>query len=91
MAPSEIEAHLGTHPAVKLAQVVGRPDDHYGEVPVAFVELTEGSEATGDELVEFCRGEIASFKVPREVRFVTEWPMSATKIQKYRLRELVAG
>lgn len=88
VAPSEIEAHLGTHPAVKLAQVVGRPDDHYGEVPVAFVELTVGAEVDADQLIEFCRGEIASFKIPREVRFVTEWPMSATKIQKYRLREM---
>jgi fatty-acyl-CoA synthase len=91
VAPSEIEAHLGTHPAVKLAQVVGRPDEHYGEVPVAFVELTDGARVDADELIAFCRGEIASFKIPREVRFVTEWPMSATKIQKYRLREIVAG
>lgn len=88
VAPSEIEALLGTHPAVNLAQVVGRSDDHYGEVPVAFVELTAGASAVADELIEFCRGEIASFKIPREVRFVTEWPMSATKIQKYRLREM---
>jgi acyl-CoA synthetase (AMP-forming)/AMP-acid ligase II len=91
VAPSEIEAHLGTHPAVKLAQVVGRPDDHYGEVPVAFVELTAGTEVDAAELIEFCHGEIASFKIPREVRFVTEWPMSATKIRKYRLREMAVG
>ncbi|MCE2530496.1 MAG: AMP-dependent synthetase, partial [Acidimicrobiia bacterium] len=56
-------------------------------VPAAFVELHDGIEIAADELVEYCRDKIASFKVPRYVRFVTEWPMSATKIQKYRLRE----
>jgi len=58
-------------------------------VPAAFVELHDGIETTADELVEYCRDKIASFKVPRYVRFVTEWPMSATKIQKYRLREWI--
>ena len=88
VAPVEIESHLSTHPAVQLVQVVGRSDERYVEVPVAFVQLSEGHEATPEELVEFCRGELASFKVPREVHLVTEWPMSATKIQKFRLREM---
>jgi acyl-CoA synthetase (AMP-forming)/AMP-acid ligase II len=87
VAALEIEAFLGTHPAVKLVQVIGVPDPKYLEVPAAFVELVPGQELTEEELVEFCRGKIASFKVPRYVRFVTEWPMSATKIQKHRLRE----
>ena len=69
--------------------IVGKPDDKYGEVPVAFVELLPGKDCTPDELIEHCRGQLANFKIPREVRFVTEWPMSATKIQKFRLRELV--
>ena len=56
-------------------------------MPAAFVELVDGSDATEQELIDFCRGTIASFKVPRHVRFVTEWPMSATKIQKFQLRE----
>ena len=86
-APLEIESHLEGHAAVKLAQVVGRPDDRYGEVPVAFVELQAGAESTAEELIDHCIGQLASFKVPREIRFVLEWPMSATKIQKYRLRE----
>lgn len=91
VAPSEIESWLSTHPAVHMVQVVGRDDERYVEVPVAFVELSLGGTATAAELIEFCQGELASFKVPREVRFVTEWPMSATKVQKFKLRELAAG
>jgi acyl-CoA synthetase (AMP-forming)/AMP-acid ligase II len=89
VAPAEVEAWLSTHPAVAVAQIVGKPDDKYGEVPVAFIELLPGRDASAEELIAFCRGQLASFKIPREVRFVTEWPMSATKIQKFRLRELV--
>lgn len=87
VAPAEIEDVLATHPAVKLVQVVGIPDERLVEVPVAFVELRPGQDADADELIGFCRGRIASFKVPRHVRFVAEWPLSATKIQKAPLRE----
>lgn len=87
VAPVEIESHLSSHPAVNLVQVVGVPDERLTEVAVAFVELRPGHEATAEELIEYCRGRIASFKVPRDIRFVTEWPMSATKIQRFRLRE----
>jgi acyl-CoA synthetase (AMP-forming)/AMP-acid ligase II len=86
VAAAEIEAQLQKHPAVKLAQVVGIPDAKYAEVPAAFVELKPDRQATEAELIEFCRREIAGFKVPRHVRFVTEWPMSSSKIQKFRLR-----
>ena len=89
VTPLEIEALLATHPGVHMAQVVGRPSDRLGEEPVAFVELAPGADCGADELVELCRAELASFKVPREVRFVTQWPMSATKIQKFRLREML--
>ncbi|MBL8267024.1 class I adenylate-forming enzyme family protein [Steroidobacter sp.] len=89
VAAAEIEAYLGRHPAVKMSQVVGKPDEYYGEVAVAFVELMPGKEVDAAELIAFCKGRLASFKVPREVRFVTEWPMSATKIQKFKLRELL--
>ncbi|MEQ8717661.1 MAG: AMP-binding protein [Acidimicrobiales bacterium] len=89
VAPTEIEAQLSTHPAVQIAQVVGVPDETYGEVPVAFVELVSGATVTAEELIAHCEGEIASFKIPREVRFVDEWPMSATKIQKFKLREML--
>jgi fatty-acyl-CoA synthase len=86
VAAAEIEGLLGRHHAVKLAQVVGVPDAKYVEVPAAFVELKPGEKASEKELIDFCRKEIASFKVPRHVRFVTEWPMSSSKIQKFRLR-----
>ena len=82
-----VHAEARADAAVKLAQVVGWPDDRYGEVPVAVVELQAGAESTAEELIDHCIGQLASFKVPREIRFVFEWPMSATKIQKYRLRE----
>jgi fatty-acyl-CoA synthase len=87
VAAAEIEGVLQDHPSVAIAQVVGIPDERYAEVPAAFVELKPGKEATAEELIEHCRGKMASFKLPRLVRTVTEWPMSATKIQKYRLRE----
>jgi fatty-acyl-CoA synthase len=87
VAAAEIEALLGRHPAVKLAQVVGIPDPKYAEVPAAFVELKPGETAGESDLIDYCRRTIASFKVPRIVRFVTEWPMSSSKIQKFRLRE----
>lgn len=86
VAAAEIEALLVRHPAVKLAQVVGIPDAKYAEVPAAFVELKPGEAITEAQLIDFCRREISSFKVPRIVRFVSEWPMSASKIQKFRLR-----
>lgn len=89
VAAAEIEAYLGTHPAVKLAQVVSKPDARYGEVPVAFVELMPDRTVGEQELIEFCKGRLARFKIPQEVYFVTEWPMSATKIQKFKLREKV--
>jgi fatty-acyl-CoA synthase len=91
VAPAEIESHVSTHPAVKLVQVVPLADPRLGEVPVAFVELMPGQELSGEEVIEHCRGKIASFKIPRQVRFVTEWPMSATKIQKTKLRERLAA
>ena len=87
VAAAEIEAFIGRHPSVKLAQVVGIPDQKYVEVPAAFVELKPGAKLAEQEVIAFCRGEIAAFKVPRVVRFVTEWPMSSSKIQKFRLRQ----
>ncbi|NJN53048.1 MAG: fatty acid--CoA ligase, partial [Gammaproteobacteria bacterium] len=85
----EIESHLARHPAVRLAQVIGREDERLQEVPVAFVELEPGAKVDAEALIEHCRGELSSFKVPRAVYFVTTWPMSSTKVQKFRLRELL--
>ena len=87
VAPAEIEGFLSTHPAVHLVQAVGIPDERLDEVPAVFVELKPGTSATEQELIEYCRGQIASFKAPRYVRFVETWPMSATKIQRFRLRD----
>ena len=85
----EIESYLSRHPAVKLVQVVGKSDPHLLEVPAAFIELKDNVICTEEEIIEFCKDEIASFKVPRVVRFVSEWPMSSTKVQKFRLREML--
>ncbi len=90
VAAIEIESHLARHPAVKMAQVIGVPDPRLEEVPVAFVELLPGQQATQDELIAHCKGQLASFKVPRSIHFVTQWPMSSTKVQKFRLKEMVA-
>ena len=89
VAAVEIESHLQKHEAVKLAQVVGIPDPRLQEIPAAFVELNEGCEVSEEELIAFCKGKIAGFKVPRHVRTVTEWPQSSTKIQKFKLQEQI--
>jgi acyl-CoA synthetase (AMP-forming)/AMP-acid ligase II len=89
VAAIEIESHLCTHPAIKVAQVIGVPDERLQEVPAAFVELHAGAALDAREVVHHCHGRIAGFKVPRYVYFVTDWPMSATKVQKFKLRELV--
>lgn len=94
VAAIEVEAYLCTHPAVKLAEVVGRPDLRLDEVPVAFVELRPGMLVGPEELIAFCVGRIASYKVPRAVHLIAEgdWPMSATKVDKRGLRaRLTAG
>ena len=86
VAAVEVEAFLTTHPAVSLSAVVGVPDAKYGEVPAAFVEFRPGQNVSEEELIEFCSKGLSGFKVPRFVRVVTEWPMSATKIKKVDLQ-----
>ncbi|WP_443190613.1 AMP-binding protein [Pseudomonas indica] len=87
--PREIEEFFYTHPAVADVQVIGIPDDKYGEEIVAWVKLHPGHSATEQELRVFCQGRIAHFKVPRYYRFVDEFPMTVTgKIQKFRMREI---
>jgi fatty-acyl-CoA synthase len=89
VAAAEIEFFLAQNPGVKLVQVIGAPDARMGEVPVAFVERAPGSVVTGEELIGMCQGELAKWKIPRDVVFVSEWPMSSTKVQKFKLRELL--
>ena len=90
VAAAEIEGLLSGHPSVVLAQVVSAPDDKYMEVPAAYIQILDGSSVSEEEIIEFCKGKIANFKIPKHVRFVSEWPMSATKIQKVRLREMIS-
>lgn len=92
VAAIEVEAFLCTHPDVKTAEVVGRPDPRLDEVPVAFVELYEGRIVDEETLIAHCRGRIASYKVPRAIYFMqaADWPMSATKIDKRALRARLA-
>lgn len=85
----EIESFLQAFPEIRLAQIIGVPDERMGEVPVAFVELMDGEDMTESVLIERCRGQLAKWKIPRRVVFVKEWPMSATKVQKFRLRDLL--
>jgi len=86
--PMEVEGFLMNHAAIRRAAVVGVPDARLSEVAVAFVQVEPGCKLTEREVIEHCRGRVASFKTPRHVAFVDEFPMTSTgKIQKVRLRE----
>jgi fatty-acyl-CoA synthase len=86
--PREIEEFLYTHPDVADVQVVGVPDERFGEELCAWVRLRDGSSLDEDAVREFCRGRLAHFKVPRYVIFADEFPMTITgKVQKFRMRE----
>lgn len=88
--PKEIEDLLYQHPAVLNVQVIGLPDERYGEELCACIILNEGTTATSDEIRQFCRERISHNKVPRYVQFVTEFPMTASgKPQKFKLQELM--
>jgi fatty-acyl-CoA synthase len=87
--PREVEEFLYTHPDVADVQVIGVPSERYGEEVMAWVRLREGANATGDELTAFCRGRIATFKIPRYWKLVDEFPMTVTgKVQKFKMREV---
>jgi fatty-acyl-CoA synthase len=82
---------MRTHPAVQDAYLVGVPDEKYGEVGLAVVQLKADHEATEAELIDYCRGQLASFKVPRYVEFVTEYPLTpAGKVKKFVLQDAYA-
>ena len=90
VSAAEVEGYLITHPSIALAQVVAAPDERYVEVPAAYIQLKPDAQATEEEIIDFCRGKIATYRVPRYVRFVDDWPMSGTKIKKVILREMIA-
>jgi fatty-acyl-CoA synthase len=83
----EVEGYLYRHPAVAAAAVVAKPDDKWGEVPCAFVELKPGESVSESDFLEWCRGEMAGFKRPKQIIF-GELPKTSTgKIQKFVLRQ----
>ena len=87
--PREIEEFLYTHPDISDVQVIGVPCETYGEQVMAWVKLKEGRAVTGDDLAAFCRGQIATFKIPRYWKLTDAFPMTVTgKVQKYRMREI---
>jgi fatty-acyl-CoA synthase len=87
--PREIEEFLYTHPSIADVQVIGVPDERYGEELMAWVILRAGASLTEDEVKAFCKGQIAHFKIPRYVKFVDAYPMTVTgKVQKFKMREI---
>jgi len=87
--PREIEEFLYTHPDISDVQVIGVPCETYGEQVMAWVKLKEGRALTGEDLAAFCRGQIATFKIPRYWKLTDAFPMTVTgKVQKYRMREI---
>ena len=87
--PREIEEFLYTHPQIDDVQVIGVPDERFGEEVMAWVRLKPDADATEESIRDFCRGKIAHYKVPRYVKFTDEFPMTVTgKIQKFRMREM---
>jgi len=86
--PREIEEFLYTHPDVSDVQVIGVPSERYGEEVMAWVRLRQGAAVTDDDLANFCRGKIATYKIPRYWKMVDTFPMTVTgKVQKFVMRE----
>ena len=89
--PREIEEFLYRHPAIQDVQVFGVPDKRFGEELCAWIKLRDGATLTDEDVKAFCKDQIAHYKVPRHIRFVTEFPMTVTgKMQKFIMRETMA-
>jgi len=87
--PREVEEYFYQHPSIKDIQVVGIPDEKYGEEVMAYVELKEGEGITPEELFEYYHHRISWHKLPKRIEIVDEFPLTASgKVQKYRLREM---
>jgi fatty-acyl-CoA synthase len=88
--PREIEDFLYGHPKIEQVEVFGVPDEKYGEEVAAWIKLHDRQSASAEEIRDFCRGRIAHFKIPRYIKFVSEFPMTVTgKVQKFVMRELM--
>lgn len=88
--PREIEEFLYTNPLIQDVAVVGVPDPKYVEEVAAWIRLKPGATMTEDELRQFCKGQLAHYKIPRYIRFVQEFPQTVTgKIQKFKIREIL--
>ncbi len=86
--PREVEEFLYAHPAIEDVQVIGVPDLKYGEELCAWIRLRPGQELDADQVREYCQGKIAHYKIPRYIRFTTDFPMTVTgKVQKFKMRE----
>jgi fatty-acyl-CoA synthase len=86
--PREVEEFLYAHPAIEDVQIVGVPDPRYGEELCAWIKLRPGHELTEEAVKQYCQGKIAHFKIPRYIRFSSEFPMTVTgKVQKFKMRE----
>jgi fatty-acyl-CoA synthase len=86
--PREVEEFLYAHPAIEDVQVIGVPDLKYGEELCAWIRLRPGQELNADQVREYCQGKIAHYKIPRYIRFTTDFPMTVTgKVQKFKMRE----
>jgi fatty-acyl-CoA synthase len=89
--PREIEDFLYTHPAIEQVEVIGAPDEKYGEEVCAWIKLRDGQSATEEDIRAFCEGQIAHFKIPRYIKFVDTFPMTITgKVQKFVMRDQMA-
>jgi fatty-acyl-CoA synthase len=87
--PREVEEFLYGHPDIADVQVIGVPSEKYGEEVMAWVKPREGARLTGEELATWCRGKVASYKIPRHWKFVDSFPMTVTgKVQKFKMREV---
>ena len=88
ISPREIEEFLFRHAKIQDVQVFGVPDRRFGEVVCAWIRLKAGQQCTAEEVRDFCRDQIAHYKVPAHMRFVEQFPMTVTgKIQKFVMRE----
>ena len=86
--PREVEEYLYTHPDIQEVQVFGIPDEKMGEEVCAWIQPKSGQSLNAEDVLDYCRGNITHFKIPRHIRFVTEYPMTVTgKIQKFKMRD----